>query len=239
MVFSSKLKRVKINVNGLVQGVGFRPFVYQLAKKYALNGHVLNNGNGVSIELEGIDENIEIFLSILYENSPPLAKIDTAYVYDMEIKSETSFEIIDSKKSDITTMVSPDMALCAECQSEMYDKNNRRYLYPFINCTNCGPRYSIIHSLPYDRKKTSMNQFQMCKSCYSEYTDVTNRRYHAQPISCYDCGPQISLIEGSKRENNTTKTLERVAHLIEADGTVAVKGIGGFILCVRQQVIML
>ena len=228
VVFSSKKKRVKIDVNGLVQGVGFRPFVYKLAQKYGLSGYILNNGSGVSIELEGVKENIDSFFSILYKNPPPLAKIDTAYVYDIEAKNETSFEILHSQKSEITTRVSPDMALCDECMLEMYDKTNRRYLYPFINCTNCGPRYSIINSLPYDRAKTSMKKFKMCETCNSEYNDISNRRYHAQPISCYDCGPKVSFIDAKNIENNLLKSFDKTVTFLNKDKIIALKGIGGF-----------
>ena len=228
VAFTSK-KRIKVEVKGLVQGVGFRPFVYNLARKCNLNGFVLNSGAGVTLEVEGIMQNIDTFMELFSKNNPPLSKIDALSVNDIELQNDTSFEILNSVQNSITTIVAADTALCADCEAEMQDKNNRRYLYPFINCTNCGPRYSIINKLPYDRKNTSMYKFTMCKRCEKEYKDPTNRRYHAQPISCYDCGPKLKFIN-LKNDNiiDLQESITSTCKMIKEGKTVAIKGIGGF-----------
>ena len=183
--------RYRYLINGIVQGVGFRPTVYKIAKKLNLKGYVLNSGGGVVIEVEG--ENKDKFLDTLKQNLPPLAKIETIKLEKLKEKHYSDFEIRYSKNTQKTTSISPDIAVCDECLKEMFDKNNRRYLYPFINCTNCGPRYTIIEDIPYDRKNTSMKKFKMCDECYEEYTNPLNRRYHAEPISCYECGPTLNV----------------------------------------------
>ena len=189
--------RYRYLINGIVQGVGFRPTVYKIAKKLNLKGFVLNSGGGVVIEIEG--ENKDKFLDTLKQNLPPLAKIETIKFEKLKEKNYSSFEIRYSKNTQKTTSISPDIAVCEECLKEMFDKNNKRYLYPFINCTNCGPRYTIIEDIPYDRKNTSMKKFKMCDECYKEYTNPLNRRYHAEPISCYECGPKLIIKSPSSK----------------------------------------
>lgn len=226
-------KRLKIEINGIVQGVGFRPFVYKLALKYSLCGYILNAGKGVEIEIEGDEVQVDKFLTSISSNPPPLARIDTIHTTKIPIKGSKEFSIIQSLHTELKTMVSPDISMCPDCKKEMNDPSNRRYKYPFINCTNCGPRYTIIDSLPYDRKNTSMRKFKMCEKCKAEYEDPTNRRYHAQPISCYECGPKlefISLIDSSYAKES--EAIDRICDYIKAGKIVAVKGLGGFhIVC--------
>lgn len=221
--------RKKIKISGVVQGVGFRPFVYALANKYKLRGFVLNDGEGVAIEAQGENENLVAFLREIESAAPPLSRIDALRVEDIECSVDDGFCIVQSQKNVLTTMLSPDMSICDDCRREMFDKKNRRYLYPFINCINCGPRYTIIKNLPYDRKNTSMQNFIMCDKCKEEYEDPTNRRYHAQPISCYECGPElefISLMDFCQAKDK--EAIENICECIRAGKTVAVKGLGGF-----------
>ena len=185
------MKSIKIDVFGLVQGVGFRPFVYSLAKNLGLNGIVLNNSSGVKIELCGDEKNIDIFISKLQTNLPSLARIDDFIISDGD-KIYEDFNIVSSQESYKFAPILPDFAICDECKFELKDPTNRRYNHPFINCTNCGPRFSLIKSLPYDRINTTMSKFNMCRQCQDEYNDPINRRYHAQPVACKNCGPKIS-----------------------------------------------
>jgi hydrogenase maturation protein HypF len=230
---SSSNIRVKVDVKGVVQGVGFRPFVYQLATRFALNGFVQNSGTGVRIELEGSSDIIEEFLSDLQLKQPPLARIDNIYSERLPTIGSTHFEIIHSSSTAISTMLSADISLCKDCLEEMNDKNNRRFKYPFINCTNCGPRYSIINNLPYDRAKSSMHPFLMCDACKEEYTNPSDRRYHAQAISCYECGPKLKYISLYGEEISDEKAaIAKICSLIREGEVVAIKGIGGFhIVC--------
>ena len=225
----STSKRYKVQVFGIVQGVGFRPFVYQLATDLALSGFVYNDGEGVIVEIEGEQISLHRFKEHLSTSPPPLSRIDRVDFEEVETVGETVFRIIDSKQSRVETMVSPDMAICEACLNEMHDIQDRRYHYPFINCTNCGPRYSIIDTLPYDRPYTSMAPFSMCKACSAEYNDPSNRRYHAQPISCHDCGPRLSLLDlEGKVVFEDIEALNRICTLILHGKTVAIKGLGGF-----------
>jgi len=220
----------KIQIFGVVQGVGFRPFVYQLAHRYNLNGSILNDSTGVRLEVEGKEDDMEAFMEALQSDLPPLARIDTILSERGECFGYTDFQILQSETySDKTALISPDIAICANCLDEMNDPGNRRYRYPFINCTDCGPRYSIIQTLPYDRPNTSMHFFGMCEACYHEYTDPLNRRFHAQPISCFDCGPMLKLIDTAHHvlaegENAIALTVDA----IKRGSIVAVKGLGGF-----------
>ncbi len=225
--------RIKIKIKGIVQGVGFRPFVYQLANKHALGGFVSNSGDGVNIEVEGKDKNLESFFCDLESLNPPLSRIDSITKEYITTQNSQNFKIIESKNSVISTMMSSDISICYECLAEMKDKKNPRYRYPFINCTNCGPRYSIINNLPYDREKTSMSVFSMCNRCKKEYEDPSNRRYHAQPISCYECGPKLRYIALSgKEQRDEKKAFKKICNLIKAGQRVAIKGVGGFhIVC--------
>lgn len=220
----------KLNITGIVQGVGFRPFVYQLAHRYHLNGFILNNTSGVSIELEGEENAIKIFIEALQSDLPPLARIDSLENISGEYVGYTSFQILQSQtQNDKSALVSPDIAVCENCLQEMYDPKDRRYAYPFINCTDCGPRYSIMETLPYDRPHTSMQFFTMCEACLVEYTDPLDRRFHAQPISCPDCGPTLRLLGADGKEiGESDNAIELTANAIRKGRIVAVKGLGGF-----------
>ena len=219
-----------IEVKGIVQGVGFRPFVYTLALKYNLYGWVNNDDKGVNIHLEGNPLDIKSFINELKTNPPILAKIDSISIKSVESKNYNYFEIT---KSEITTnkstIISPDMAICQDCIDDINDKNNFRYNYALTNCTNCGPRYSIINTVPYDRCNTSMANFEMCSECKNEYEDPTNRRYHAQPVSCEKCGPKIGLYNSkNKLLASDSLAIEEIAAKINSGEIVAIKGIGGF-----------
>jgi len=186
--------RVCIRVSGIVQGVGFRPFVYALAARHGVSGWVLNDSRGVEIEAEGPDGAVERFVRALQDESPPLAQITDIAAKAIPPEGGAGFEIRLSASSESRrTLVSPDCSVCADCLREMRDPADRRYRYPFINCTNCGPRYTIIHDLPYDRVKTTMASFEMCAEGRREYEDPGDRRFHAQPVACPACGPRVFL----------------------------------------------
>lgn len=220
----------KLNITGVVQGVGFRPFIYQLADRYHLNGFICNTAAGVNIELEGEESAIEAFVEALHSELPPLARIDTLCSEEAAYVGHTLFQILQSQtESQKTTLVSPDIAICKNCLQEMHDPTNRRYAYPFINCTDCGPRYSIMETLPYDRPNTSMHSFTMCKACQKEYMDPLDRRFHAQPISCPDCGPTLQLLDIKANVlKEGSETIKLTADAIKNGAIVAVKGLGGF-----------
>ncbi len=222
------MKRLKIKVTGRVQGVGFRPFVYNLAKALSLRGYVLNSSKGVVIEVEG--NQVEEFLQRLKQSPPPLSDIERVIVEEVSPMGEQDFRILESQEEGSFTHVSPDVSVCEECLGEMLDKTDRRYLYPFINCTNCGPRYSITLSLPYDRPNTTMRVFKMCQKCQSEYDDPTNRRFHAQPNACPVCGPSLSfrLINKAFKGCVDEDPLQSTINLLSSGGIVAIKGLGGF-----------
>jgi len=221
------LKRVCIKVRGIVQGVGFRPYIYKLADIHNLSGFILNNGDGVKIEVEGVKKDIDCFFESFTKNLPPLARVDNVTTDDINILYSDRFEILNSTKSDITTSIPTDVSICDDCLREMNDKIDRRYRYPFINCTNCGVRYSIVDTLPYDRKNSSMKKFEMCESCSSEYHNPKNRRYHAQPISCFDCGPKLSLVDVDFKKDYDDVIVKIVSRIKNGE-CVAIKGVGGF-----------
>jgi len=219
----------RIKVTGLVQGVGFRPFVYRLASRFGLSGFVRNQRDGVDILAEGRKEVLKKFLDRLELEAPPASRISRFEVKEVKPVGCPSFKIEESRgKKEGELFVPPDIAACKECLSEMADPADRRYRYPFINCTNCGPRYSIIKDLPYDRLRTVMAEFQLCPDCGREYRDPADRRYHAEPIACPVCGPEISL----RRKNRTLATgdaaAKKAAAIIKQGKIIAVKGIGGF-----------
>jgi len=227
-------KRLKVFVTGIVQGVGFRPFVYRLAVSLNLKGWVANTTYGVVIEVEGEEEKLVEFLKLLDKKKPQISKIfSLEYKFLPPVGYET-FEIRKSKEEGkVKVSVLPDISTCEDCLKELFDPNDRRYLYPFINCTNCGPRFTIIEKLPYDRKNTSMKVFEMCKYCKKEYEDPTNRRFHAQPNACWKCGPNVSFWNSDKKKvAEGIDAIELVVDYIKKGKIVAVKGIGGFhILC--------
>ena len=224
------IKHNRYSIEGIVQGVGFRPFIYALALTYNLKGFVLNDSTGVKISLEGKTSDIDSFEKDIYSKLPPLARIDKLNIESFPLENFDTFKIIQSKNLDLKySFISPDFAMCDECLKEMRDKNDRRYNYFFTNCTNCGPRYSIVKTVPYDRPNTSMQPFIMCKECQKEYDNPADRRYHAQPISCEKCGPTLSLkdMDGNVLYENL-EAIENLAHMIKKGHIVAMKGMGGF-----------
>jgi len=198
--------RKRIEVTGYVQGVGFRPFVYRLAKSYELSGFIKNQNGKVIIEVQGDADSLQSFIKDLSEKKPAISKIHSLIEFNIPLLSnEVDFRIVESEViQDQFSEILPDIAICDDCKRELLDKNDHRYYYPFINCTNCGPRYSIIHGHPYDRINTTMNQFRMCKHCYQEYNEPINRRFHAEPIACHECGPiyiSVSIDEYNEHSN--------------------------------------
>ncbi|MGE5255419.1 MAG: carbamoyltransferase HypF [Hyphomicrobiales bacterium] len=227
------LQARRLQVNGIVQGVGFRPFVYQLALRHGLKGEVANTSSGVSIHIEGPAEQLHAFESDLTENSPPLAHIVEISGRPEALQNFTEFRIAPSRgDAAMATLISPDVAICGDCLREMFDRADRRYHYPFINCTNCGPRYTIIDDIPYDRPKTSMRHFTMCALCQAEYDDPLNRRFHAQPNACPVCGPRVSLWDARRQEIREADPIAAAADLIRQGKILAVKGLGGYHLAV-------
>ena len=223
-------KRVKITIKGAVQGVGFRPFVYRLATELNLKGWINNSTQGVFIDAEGDEHNVSSFIERLKSDKPAISRIQSFEHTFTDVNGFEKFEIIESKSSGAkTALVLPDIATCPDCLEEIFDPSNRRYLYPFTNCTNCGPRFSIIGALPYDRENTTMAEFEMCDDCKAEYTNPMDRRFHAEPTACPKCGPQVSLWneEGNAVAERNDAIL-KTAELIKAGKIVALKGIGGF-----------
>ncbi|MBN2593554.1 MAG: carbamoyltransferase HypF [Sedimentisphaerales bacterium] len=232
------IKRQRISMTGRVQGVGFRPAVYKIARSLNLSGIVYNDTKGVTVESQGEAENISEFLTRLQSGAdkPPLAEITSCEVVDIPvIESETEFviEMSDANGTPLS-QVTADIATCRDCLSEMADKEDFRYGYPFINCTNCGPRYSIVKTIPYDRPNTTMSVFKMCDKCAAQYKDVRDRRFHAQPVACSACGPQILLMDntGKSISTQTERVIAETAKLLMAGKIIAIKGIGGFHLAV-------
>ncbi|MBI5286766.1 MAG: carbamoyltransferase HypF, partial [Deltaproteobacteria bacterium] len=246
------MERLRIEITGIVQGVGFRPFVYNLASSKGIKGFVLNDSKGVIIEAEG--ERLEEFITTLKASPPPLARIEAIKTLRLPPVGYKDFEIRESiKEEGLSTLVSPDIAVCKDCLEELFDPSDRRYLYPFINCTNCGPRYSITLDIPYDRPNTTMKAFKMCKRCEEEYHDPFSRRFHAQPNACPECGPKLQLRVTSDEFSSTgvyppqvvtglkpclytnkikpltnTNALKKTVELLKDGAIVAIKGLGGF-----------
>jgi hydrogenase maturation protein HypF len=220
-----------LRVWGIVQGVGFRPTVYRLAVERGLGGWVLNDAEGVLIELEGPETGVDSFVSALERDPPPLARITAIESESLAPLGEREFRIAPSAAGRRVALVSPDMAACDDCRRELLDPADRRYRYPFINCTNCGPRYTIIKDIPYDRRFTSMHRFEMCEDCAREYHDPMDRRFHAQPDACWVCGPKVWL-EDEGRRPVAGEPIETLCRLLEQGAVVAVKGLGGFHLAV-------
>ena len=232
--------RVCIRVFGIVQGVGFRPTVKRHADACDIAGSVSNKGPYVEIFAEGSEECVHSFIKQIQEEPPKRAVIlkldvenvesgeDGIHKVESETDSKEKFQIIESEKEEGEIFVSPDIAICPECKKELYDKNDRRYLHPFINCTCCGPRLTILDSMPYDRVRTSMGEFPMCEKCEYEYTHAETRRFDAQPVCCNDCGPEVYLLGRKERGADAIRYTRKV---ISEGGIVAVKGIGGFHLC--------
>ena len=243
------MRHAHIHVTGIVQGVGMRPFVYREAMAHGICGWVLNAGDGVHIEAHALSETLDEFIAALSEHAPAASRVEHVEVMDLapgdwNAANEQGFRIVASQDQTAhTTLISPDIATCDDCLRELFDPADRRFHYPFINCTNCGPRFTIIRSLPYDRAATSMDCFPMCPTCAAEYADPLDRRFHAQPDACFDCGPHITWREadrgvmpagvdatpavGSTREASDA-IIERCVELLAGGGIVAIKGLGGF-----------
>ncbi len=216
-------------MHGVVQGVGFRPFVYTTAAAAGLSGSVRNDSSGAVIEVEGAPDDVDGFLDRLRGDPPPLAVIEAVEVEDIPTVGGTAFRIVDTSRSDGgRTLVSPDVAMCRDCEAEQRDPSNRRYRHAFVNCTNCGPRFTIIATLPYDRAGTTMASFPMCADCAAEYADPTNRRFHAQPVCCPQCGPSLSFRGARGQCIEGEDGLRRARRLLRDGGILAVKGIGGY-----------
>jgi hydrogenase maturation protein HypF len=221
----------RLEINGIVQGVGFRPFLFQLAQKYNLAGEVSNTSKGVILTIEGKTDKIEAFTKAIKAEKPILSLIDSIKFSEISKTGYDSFSIQKSKSSSgRSTLISPDVSICKDCLNELNDPTNRRYEYPFINCTNCGPRFTIIEDIPYDRPKTSMKHFPMCEDCQKEYYNPLDRRFHAQPNACSVCGPHVTLVN-SLSENLCTQnenSIDKTAMLLKQGHIIAVKGLGGF-----------
>lgn len=227
---------LSVHIRGIVQGVGFRPFVYSLAARYDLKGWVRNTTRGVEIEVDGNPDQLSSFLKALSEEAPPLAKIDSIHSDKKAPNGFTKFTILHSQSnSEGFQPISPDMNVCDDCLAELFDPGDRRYRYPFINCTNCGPRFTIIQDIPYDRPETTMAPFEMCDDCADEYNNPLDRRFHAQPVACPDCGPHVWLAESGSagtglQEAQVTgnRAILETQNLLAEGNTVAIKGLGGF-----------
>ena len=231
VVEAGRSELLRIDVRGVVQGVGFRPFVYQLAQKHDLTGWVCNTSGDVKIEVEGDRQGLGRFLEELTGLAPPLAHIEDVSVADQPPKGYASFEIRQSiVEGDRYQLVSPDIATCGPCLEEVQAPGDRRHRYPFTNCTNCGPRFTIIEEMPYDRHKTTMRDFRMCPECQREYDDSGDRRFHAQPNACPKCGPRLSLIDCAGSDIASGRAIATAAEFLRDGRIVAVKGLGGFLL---------
>lgn len=221
--------RKYITVKGIVQGVGFRPYVYRLAVQNNLKGWVKNTSGGLYIDVEGKEVNVENFLAEIKNNPPKLSKVAEIYVEDRELANYEKFEIKKSNGAEgRVTLISPDIGICEDCINDIKNIENRRYKYPFTNCTNCGPRYTIIKGLPYDRYATSMSEFVMCSECGNEYENPLDRRFHAQPTACHICGPKIELVDSRGNKVLREDIIKEVVRLLKKGVIIAIKGLSGF-----------
>ena len=227
-VTTPRTARTRIEVRGIVQGVGFRPFVYRLANALALDGFVRNDGAGVTIEVQGDPSAIAAMARRIAGDAPPRARVDSIAMRDSAMRNGTGFAIVDSEPGRARTAIGPDTAICVDCLRELCDPQDRRYRYAFINCTHCGPRYTITRALPYDRSTTSMSAFAQCSACLREYRSPLNRRFHAEPNACPECGPRLTLLDA---DGNVAQYDDPIAATIARIGrgeVVAIKGLGGF-----------
>ena len=225
--------RRQIEVSGIVQGVGFRPYIYRLAIERNLCGNVSNSPSGVTIEIQGPIEVVEEFVSRLPAEAPPLSQITEVRVHEVSCNADRDFRIVATQRgAPVRTLISPDVSICPDCLRELFDPQDRRHRYPFINCTNCGPRFSIVRDIPYDRPYTSMAGFRMCPACQAEYDNPLNRRFHAQPNACWHCGPQVELWDRQGRNMFSKAPIAEAAATLAAGSVVAIKGLGGFHLAV-------
>ncbi len=233
LIDHSRPIRRRVLVRGVVQGVGFRPFVYRLAAETQIAGFIGNNTDGVTIEIEGAEVRIDEFLTRLRTNAPPMSRIDSVDVHEVAPAGESEFRIILSQVlGQVSTGIPADAATCADCVRELFDPRDRRYRYPFINCTNCGPRFTITRRIPYDRPQTSMAVFPMCPACQAEYDDPLHRRFHAQPNACWDCGPNVWLVDPEGQPVDAEDPITTCIDRLMGGDVMAIKGIGGFHLAV-------
>src|SRR5918992_1621961 len=224
-------ERWEVSVRGIVQGVGFRPFIYALARRHALSGLVRNDADGVRIEVEGAPEDLERFVRVLEEDPPPLAMVESVFWQPLATLGDREFRIEESREGlRRQALVSPDVATCDDCLAELLDPTDRRYRYPLTNCTNCGPRFTITRSVPYDRATTTMAPFEMCPECLNEYDNPSDRRFHAQPNACPVCGPQMKLLHrlGHELHTKPDDPILRTARMLRGRVIVAIKGLGGY-----------
>ena len=227
-LFTASRVRRRVTVRGVVQGVGFRPHVYALARSLHLSGAVWNTGDGVVVEIEGAPGGAEAFTSRVRAEAPPLALVSGVDVEEVELQGGTEFVIRESEHAAGRTFVAPDVTVCDDCLADLRDPRNRRFRHPFVTCTNCGPRYTITTGLPYDRPATTMAGFAMCAACAAEYADPADRRFHAQTVCCPDCGPRLSLVAPAHTTTYGEVALAEARAILREGGIVAVKGIGGY-----------
>jgi hydrogenase maturation protein HypF len=231
MVKTSTISLSRISVRGVVQGVGFRPFVYKLAARHNLRGWVRNTSDDVKIEVEGDAKDIEQFVKDLRGQAPPMSHVEGIEVASRTPKNYDKFEIRESVAEEGKyQLISPDIATCPDCLKEIFDPKDRRYRYPFTNCTNCGPRFTIIKDIPYDRPNTTMQNFKMCLACQEEYNDPLNRRFHAQPNACPVCGPKLRLVDAKGKTVVCDDVITKTVGLLKDGKIVGIKGLGGFLL---------
>ncbi len=230
------IRRYKIGIQGTVQGIGFRPFVYNLAHERKLTGYVSNTSTGVDIEVEGESVQLDLFVEAIKTNRLPLAHIADIRMTPLSVQKDKGFVIKESaSRTAKIAVIPPDIGICSDCLKELRNPEDRRYRYPFINCTNCGPRYTIIEDIPYDRPYTSMRAFTMCGACQREYSDPSDRRFHAQPNACPVCGPRIMLCDRDHNILAETDPIQSAVDLIKKGHIVAIKGLGGFHLAVDAE----
>ncbi|MCU1457030.1 MAG: (NiFe) hydrogenase maturation protein HypF [Actinomycetia bacterium] len=221
--------RRRLRVRGVVQGVGFRPFVYRLATERGLSGHVGNDPAGVFIEIEGLGPAVDEFCRVLCREPPPLARLERIEAIELATRGDAGFRIVESRSvPGAPTFVPPDVAVCEQCVGELFDPADRRYRYPFITCTNCGPRFTIATALPYDRPNTTMRGFPLCEACSAEYADPADRRYHAESVACAACGPHVRFEGPSAATQGTDAAIAASQRLLASGGVLAVKGLGGY-----------
>lgn len=226
-------QRLSLHIEGVVQGVGFRPFLYKLALDLGITGWVKNGSDGVYLEIEGNSESLDLLIEHIHLKKPPVARIDTISKKEIPVQFSNDFLILTSQDgTSQSTLISPDIAMCNDCEGELYESKNLRFHYPFINCTNCGPRFTIIKEVPYDRNVTTMNSFELCDYCTSEYVNPENRRFHAEPVACERCGPLlewVDVIEKDQFESNLSRiVISRAVQRLWQGGILGLKGLGGF-----------
>jgi hydrogenase maturation protein HypF len=231
-----KNKKLEVTIHGIVQGVGFRPFIYRLALELGLAGRVYNKGGSVILEIEGGTQKVDEFLSRIRNEAPPLSQIREIISMEKEYGDCRDFQILESEKTaNPTIYISPDIAVCGDCLTELFDREDRRFLFPFINCTNCGPRFTIIRDIPYDRCNTTMSGFPLCSECRREYENPNDRRYHAQPVCCPNCGPELVLLDREGERLETGNEILHVQQLLRKGYIIAVKGLGGYHLACNAE----